>query len=60
MVKSGNVEYMNEAVADFVIRRTQALDPSKVKPEEIATLAQLVKAVNNAPTPLMSIGVAEE
>lgn len=41
---------MNEAVADFVIRTVNALEPKNVSVQVIESLTALIKAVNYAPT----------
>lgn len=52
MLKQSKVDAMNEAVADFVIKRVGVLSPTMVTHDELSTLAELVKAVNGAPIPL--------
>jgi len=50
------VDEMNEAVAGFIIKRTEVLNPLMATHEELSTLTELVKAVNGAPTLATTIG----
>jgi len=56
MFGQSKVDEMNEAVAGFIIKRTEVLNPLMATHEELSTLAELVKAVNGAPTLATTLG----
>jgi len=56
MIGQSKVDAMNEAVAELITKRVEVLDPVFATHEELSTLAELVKAVNLAPTSLTMIG----
>ncbi|MEQ6355933.1 hypothetical protein ABNX05_14985 [Lysinibacillus sp. M3] len=50
MLKQSKVDKMNEAVANLITKRVKVLDPVMATHDELSTLAELVKAVNGAPS----------
>ncbi|MFF2794967.1 hypothetical protein [Lysinibacillus xylanilyticus] len=56
MFGQSKVDAMNEAVAELITKRVKVLDPVLATHDELSTLAELVKAVNLAPTSLTMIG----
>ena len=56
MLEQNKVDEMNEALADFVIKRVESLDPKLATPNDVSSLAELVKVVNDAPKTIQLIG----
>lgn len=56
MLEQSKVDEMNEALADFVMKRVEALDPRLATPNDVSSLAQLVKVVNDAPKTITLVG----
>ncbi|MBG9479404.1 hypothetical protein [Lysinibacillus sphaericus] len=56
MLEQSKVDAMNDAVADFVIKRVGSLNPELAKPNDVSSLAALVKEVNAAPKTIHLIG----
>ncbi|WP_432702461.1 hypothetical protein [Lysinibacillus sphaericus] len=50
MLEQSNVDAMNEAVAELITKKVKVLDPMFVTHEELSAIAELVKAVNSAPS----------
>jgi len=48
MPEQSKVDAMNDALADYVIKRVEALSLSATE-EELSSLTQLAKVVNDAP-----------
>jgi len=61
MMKQSKVDAMNEAVADFIIKKVESLNPDLATDRELSSLAELVRVVNVAPktVPLTGVAVGE-
>ena len=55
-MKQSKVDAMNDAVAEFIINRVMSLDPKLATPNDVSSLAALVKEVNAAPKTIQLIG----
>ncbi|MGE7942809.1 hypothetical protein ACQKNB_12045 [Lysinibacillus xylanilyticus] len=57
MLGQSKVDDMNEALADYIIKRVEVLSPLAT-PEELDSIAQLAKVVNAAPNTVSLTGIA--
>lgn len=57
MPEQSKVDKMNEALADFVIKRIESVDPTTATPNELSSIAQLARTVNDAPTGIELTGL---
>lgn len=48
MLEQSKVDEMNEALADYIIKRVEILSPLTT-PEELDAIARLARVVNDAP-----------
>lgn len=55
MLGQSKVDAMNDALADYIIKRVETLSPLATE-EELSSLAQLARVVNDAPKTIQMIG----
>lgn len=55
MLQQSKVDAMNEALADYIIKRVEVLIPLAT-PEELDAIAKLVRVVNESPKTVQLIG----
>lgn len=57
MLKQSKVDEMNDALADYIIKRVEVLSPLAT-PKELDSIAHLARVVNDAPKTVSLTGVA--
>lgn len=57
MLEQSKVDAMNNAIADYIIKRVDTLSPLAT-PEELDSIVRLARVVNDAPKTVSLTGVA--
>lgn len=57
MLEQSKVDEMNDALADYIIKRVEVLGPLAT-PEELDSIARLARVVNDAPKTVSLTGIA--